>query len=119
MRNYMPGPHRKFLQYLDEVANIREYITTSACTPDVTEAYNAAVESLSVFRDKHIKIVTRYIIMPSRKLPKTMSSGLNLAVASTNSGQDERKLQGTGGTELLPFLKQSRNETRETSVAAT
>jgi indoleamine 2,3-dioxygenase len=115
MRNYMPGPHRKFLEHMDTIANIREYVMTSASGPDVTDAYNLAVQRLGEFRDKHIKIVTRYIIAPSKKLPSTRSSGLNLAVASTN-GNSAKKLHGTGGTELLPFLKQSRDETKETAL---
>ena len=115
MRNYMPGPHRKFLKHMDRISNIRQYVTTSASGPEITEAYNLAVASLGEFRDKHIQIVTRYIINPSRKAPPTASSGLNLAVASTNESSG-RKLHGTGGTELLPFLKQSRDETKETAV---
>src|SRR5438045_3262883 len=100
MRNYMPGPHRRFLKYMESVANIREYAMTSASGSDVTDAYNLAVASLSKFRDTHIRIVARYIIMPSRKAPLSHNRGMNLAVASTQS-RSEKGLHGTGGTELL------------------
>jgi indoleamine 2,3-dioxygenase len=111
----MPGSHRNFLQHLESVSNMRDYVKTSACTEEVTAAYNLAVARLAAFRDIHIQIVTRYIILPSRRAPLTQSSGLNLAVASTNN-KSSVGLSGTGGTELMPFLKQSRDETRETAL---
>lgn len=58
MRFYMPGPHRRFLQYLDRAANIREYALNPSTENTVLEAYDAAVAALAAFRDKHIQIVT-------------------------------------------------------------
>lgn len=112
----MPGPHRKFLQHMESIANIREYVSTSASGPEVMEAYNSAVASLANFRTIHIQIVTRYIILPSRKNAANPSGGLNLAVASTK-GTSEKQLHGTGGTELIPFLRQGRDETQDTVVS--
>jgi indoleamine 2,3-dioxygenase len=111
MRTYMPGPHRAFLEYVESFSNIRTYASTNA---EVQVAYNAAVEELSRFRDIHIQIVTRYIINPSKKRGVAKNAGMNLAVASTNGST--KSLHGTGGTALLPFLKQSRDETRETAL---
>jgi indoleamine 2,3-dioxygenase len=109
MRSYMPGPHRAFLEHIELVSNIRQYAHTNA---QVQVAYNAAVDELSRFRDIHIQIVTRYIINPSKKQGTAKIAGMNLAVASTNGST--KSLHGTGGTALLPFLKQSRDETKET-----
>ncbi|KAB2579476.1 putative indoleamine -dioxygenase pyrrole protein [Lasiodiplodia theobromae] len=115
MRFYMPGPHRRFLQYLDRAANIREYALNPSTENTVLEAYDAAVAALAAFRDKHIQIVTRYIIMPSRmKAQKTNT--VNIASASSiQDGEDkaDKKLYGTGGTALIPFLKQTRDETKK------
>lgn len=113
MRSYMPGPHRDFLDHMDKISNIREYVMNSAAGPEVLDAYNLAVLRLKEFRDVHIQIVTKYIIIPSRKMPMSVGGGLNLAVASTN---DKSKLKGTGGTDLIPFLKQSRDETGATRI---
>ncbi|TVY83708.1 Indoleamine 2,3-dioxygenase [Lachnellula suecica] len=113
MRNYMPGSHRQFLQHMESIANIRQYAETTAAT-EVSEAYNQAVEEMSRFRDIHIQIVTRYIITPSRQQVPPSTSGMNLAIASTNA--DTKGLHGTGGTELLPFLRQSRDETKQAAL---
>jgi indoleamine 2,3-dioxygenase len=114
MRNYMPGKHRHFLQHLESVANIRRYAETTSAH-EVTEAYNRAVEALGKFRDIHIQIVTRYIINPSRRNSPSGHPGINLAIASTNVNST-KELHGTGGTQLLPFLKQSRDETKDSAI---
>lgn len=113
MRDYMPGPHRAFLNHMDKISNVREYVMTSASGPDVMDAYNLAVQRLREFRDIHIQIVVKYVVIPSRKVPEKQPDGMNLAVASTN---DKKELRGTGGTELMPFLKQSRDETQRATV---
>ena len=82
------------------------------------EAYNAAVLTLSSFRDTHIQIVTRYIIMEARKSAPAENAGgrVNLATASSRvKGVEEATpsgLHGTGGTSLIPFLKQTRDTTK-------
>jgi indoleamine 2,3-dioxygenase len=117
MRNYMPGPHRDFLNHISSLSNIRPYIEN--CTvPEVVEAYNFAVAELARFRDIHIGIITSYIIIPSKRYSPTGNPGLNLAVATAKSvtTNGTKGLHGTGGTDLLPFLKQSRDETKEARV---
>jgi indoleamine 2,3-dioxygenase len=113
MRYYMPGGHRAFLEKIEEVANIRQYAETSASGDEIVAAYNLAVATLGELRDKHIKIVARYIIGPSRKLGSIENMGINLAVASTGKSS----MTGTGGTQLMPFLKQSRDETKEMALS--
>ncbi|CAG8952969.1 hypothetical protein HYFRA_00007685 [Hymenoscyphus fraxineus] len=111
MRSYMPGPHRAFLTHLEASPSIREYAQNSTI-PEVGEAYNFAVKELERFRDIHIQIVTRYIIRPSRAVqPPAVHGGINIAVASSRS-VGTKGLKGTGGTELMPFLRRVRDETR-------
>ena len=126
MRKYMPGPHRAFLAYVEKTTNIRDYAFSSAeASEAVRNAYAETVTALSKFRDVHIQIVTRYIITPSKTAPAAhvkRRTGLNLASASSSAAKEVAKmgeqkekpqLYGTGGTDLIPFLKQTRDETRE------
>jgi indoleamine 2,3-dioxygenase len=110
----MPGPHREFLDALSSKPSpIREYCHDSPI-PELVEAYNFAVGELAAFRDIHIQIVTRYIIRPaSMQRPLKPNAGINLAVASTGL---EKGLCGTGGTDLLPFLKGCRDDTRDATL---
>lgn len=116
MRKYMPAPHRNFLKTLSAISNIREYILSSPAEQALKESYNAAVLSLSSFRDTHIQIVSRYIIKPARSGVPLKNDKVNLATASTQAkGLDDKNatgLYGTGGTSLIPFLKQTRDDTK-------
>lgn len=120
MRNYMPAPHKHFLEALSAMSNVRSYVTTTQAESPLKEAYNAAVLALSAFRDIHIQMVSRYIIMPARNnVPADQRSKINLATASAASAQikclrenNPTGLFGTGGTNLIPFLKQIRDATK-------
>ncbi|KAJ5319243.1 Indoleamine 2,3-dioxygenase [Penicillium brevicompactum] len=116
MRNYMPGPHRRFLEDLTAGSTVRSFILSSGEYSSERHAYNAAVSELKNFRDTHIQMVTRYIVMTSRKsAPVQESEKVNLATASsqgTEAGQSHT-LAGTGGTDLMPFLKQTRDTVRD------
>ncbi|KAH8734308.1 Indoleamine 2,3-dioxygenase [Ilyonectria robusta] len=111
VRDYMPGPHARFLVHMSRMGSIRELANLPAVSEEhqrLQVAYKAATEALTIFRTKHIGIVTRYIILPSKQA--AMGSRQNLASSSSKDGAE---LKGTGGTTLVPFLKQSRDETAD------
>ncbi|KAE8149020.1 Indoleamine 2,3-dioxygenase [Aspergillus avenaceus] len=120
MRNYMPGPHRRFLEMLSHTSNVRAYALTHKADSPVRDAFNAAVMSLGVFRDSHIQIVTRYIILAAKsKPPTTDATQINLATSTTTHMKKKDGvsggIHGTGGTDLIPFLRQTRDETKATA----
>ncbi|KAH6690286.1 indoleamine 2,3-dioxygenase [Plectosphaerella plurivora] len=134
MRRYMPGPHARFLTDVGAVANIRAFVEARPRNKPLRLAYDACLAMLSNFRDKHIAIVTRYIVVPSREVrarsrsrsPEATRRRLNIASASRQVpgeagtpavvADKNKKLKGTGGTALIPFLKQARDETGEPAV---
>ncbi|KAL1963094.1 hypothetical protein VTN77DRAFT_8740 [Rasamsonia byssochlamydoides] len=130
MRQYMPGPHRRFLEHVSSVANIREFVEARRSDKALCLAYDACLAMLRELRDKHIQMVSRYIIIKSRESrdhsrsisPQAVRSVVNLAsVKHPDSGVNKaglRKLRGTGGTALIPFLKQARDETGEPAIDA-
>lgn len=118
----MPEQHKCFLQYITQQANIRAYAMRDGADPRVRSAYTQAIEKLTTFRDKHMSIVARYIIAPSRKSVSLESYGdMNIASASlprsSNNNSQQAELCGTGGTHLMPFLKQTRDETKQAGAA--
>ena len=94
MRLYMPKKHREFLEELGKEGTLNEYVKKHSHHQELVESFNRCVEALTDFRNKHIQIVTSYIVIPS------------------HTEQDKNnEVRGTGGTSVIPFLKQSRDET--------
>ncbi|KAL8699829.1 MAG: hypothetical protein Q9224_001247 [Gallowayella concinna] len=148
MRAYMPGPHRRFLEHVSNVANIRVFVESHRRNRDLTIAYDACLAMLRALRDKHIQLVSRYIIVKSRESrgsstrslsPRAAPQPVRQNIASATSSlstlesksdgnakstggsatrSDGKKLRGTGGTALIPFLKQARDETGEPAIDA-
>ncbi|KAL1387785.1 Indoleamine 2,3-dioxygenase [Phyllosticta capitalensis] len=145
MRSYMPGPHRRFLEAVSSVANVRQYVRARPHDRALTTAYDACLAMLRAFRDKHIQLVSRYIIVKSRETRTRSSSRsrpgvTNLASGSAaapfkptnvgsvgaervhstadSSSSSNKNIRGTGGTALIPFLKQARDETGEPAIDA-
>ena len=127
MRNYMPSSHREFLSHVERLSNVRDFITNGSASVDLVEVFNDAVTALASLRDIHLQIVARYIVMPSRNPPAPHVAtwkGKNLATASSDKGVERAEgkvsvtgqLHGTGGTSLMPFLKRTRDETREAAI---
>ncbi|KYG46997.1 hypothetical protein M433DRAFT_142438 [Acidomyces richmondensis BFW] len=130
MRMYMPGSHARFLEAVGRVANIRAFVEHRSFDRSLVVAFDACVAMLSAFRDKHIQIVSRYIIIPSKMKREQSAEGkmpankIDLPVRPKSAAggvqeqRDRKNLRGTGGTSLIPFLRQARDETGEPAVEA-
>ncbi|XP_058971059.2 indoleamine 2,3-dioxygenase 2 [Pocillopora verrucosa] len=96
---YMPPKHRAFIEAVAKGPSIRNYVLASG-DPDLTREYDLCVGKLTDFRNVHLQVVARYIIIPSNRGKETKQKG--------------KALIGTGGSDLMSFLKQIRNETART-----
>lgn len=131
MRAYMPRHHRAFLNHLRENPRpLREFVqrvSEEGSDSTILEAYNDALKALKEFRDAHMILVTLYIIGPARHSQKRAAAaeggagplGLGMEVKmmekAFSSGKNEREaLKGTGGTDLVKFLKGVRDQTAQT-----
>jgi len=105
MQAYMPRHHRSFIDHLKVVPRpIRKLAMQSGPDSPIRIAYNEAVTALQEFRSAHIRIATLYIITQSHRRPTfTIDASLEMEPA-----------KGTGGSDLLPFLRSSRDDTANT-----
>lgn len=110
MRQYMPREHRDFLQMVDESSNVRSVVMANKSNGELTLSYDACLAMLKLFRDKHIQITTRYIVLQAKRAA-SMGSLLTIRSGLAKQKKNSAAEKGTGGTSLLPFLKQCRDET--------
>lgn len=103
-RWHMPRSHRQFLLSLSLQPPLRALVLANKSNEDLLQAYNECVETLAEFRNQHIIMVTRYILIPS---------GRKASTDSTSKKTEEATLatRGTGGSDFMVFLKTSRDET--------
>jgi indoleamine 2,3-dioxygenase len=131
MRKYMPGAHARFLAEVGKVANLRAFVEEHSYDSALTVAFDASLAMLSALRDKHIQIVSRYIVIQSAAAKKRADADggkdkkgsekkIDLAHRPKSNEKDGEKksLKGTGGSTLIPFLRQARDETGEPAVDA-
>lgn len=128
MRDYMPGPHRRFLIHFAKVANIRAFVEMNRDHEQLLNSYNACIAALVRFRDIHLQIANRYILLqdansnrnarrrqgacePCQVHINSKPRYGRLTTAGLSHEDSEVAARGTGGTALLPFLKQIRDET--------
>jgi indoleamine 2,3-dioxygenase len=130
MRFHMPKNQRATLEKFASYSSIREYVTRSSDKP-LKEAFNACIDGFVAFRDAHLNMVARYIILPSKIHRKgltgeileslkvhvkvDMKADYHLEESDIQSPTDNT-VKGTGGTDLIPFLKQTRDETIDTRI---
>jgi indoleamine 2,3-dioxygenase len=142
MRAYMPRHHRNFLRHLGAAPRPLRAEVARMGDAALTEAYNAAVDALRRFRDAHLRIVAMYIVGPSRRGPPHahariahlqagpaseacegqgqvgmgMGMGIAMETGPTSMSVPTGMLRGTGGTDLVRFLKGVRDRTSETAI---
>jgi len=96
MRGYMLKNHRECIAYLEERLTIRAYVSKNRHHPELLEAYNSCVSALESFRSSHIRMVSFYIVSQAAK--------------------EGRSVQGTGGSNPLPLLKNIRTHVQEAKL---
>jgi indoleamine 2,3-dioxygenase len=109
MQLYMPRHHRAFLSNLSATQRPLRGLVLSSSDPKLTEAYNAAILSLKEFRDAHMIIITLYILGPARRLRREA-----MKLGQAEGGKEP--LKGTGGTDLVQFLKGVRDITKNALI---
>jgi indoleamine 2,3-dioxygenase len=119
MLQYMPLPHRTFLLHLSSHPTpLRELVIARQDThPALAAAYDEALAALRRFRDKHMRVVSRFIVVQARRQPSERVQKLLPPIDAAAAAQvSEDALRGTGGTPLIRFLKRCRDNTSRAMV---
>ncbi|KAA1476277.1 Indoleamine 2,3-dioxygenase [Dentipellis sp. KUC8613] len=117
MQSYMPRHHRNFLRHLAAAPRPLRAAVEGGADAGLRAAYNAAVGALKRFRDAHMRIVALYIVGPARRFGNAAGGAENSGARDPAESQSEADrearspLKGTGGTDLVRFLKGVRDQT--------
>lgn len=117
MQSYMPRNHRLFLVHLKANPRPLRAFVVDANDAELLSAYNQAIMSLKEFRDAHMIIATLYILGPARrvfKLANDITEGNSNGTSTPSTIW--KPVKGTGGTELVKFLKDTRTRTSDTLI---
>jgi len=127
MLQYMPLPHRTFLLHLStHPTPLRPLVIAHAQShPHLAAAYDSALEALKRFREKHMRVVSLFIVQQARRKPSPRIR--RLLGDEVNDEEDEEEtavakeaetgeLRGTGGTPLFKFLKRCRDNTTKAMI---
>ncbi|NWX57797.1 I23O2 dioxygenase, partial [Promerops cafer] len=117
MREYMPPPHRAFVEEIRRAVSLKQLVLASG-DARLRAAFNRCVSALAAFRSYHIAIVTKYIATAAAKArARRAEPG---AGAGPSAGQPPSALEakGTGGSHIFSFLKSIRDSTREGMISA-
>ncbi|NXP18758.1 I23O2 dioxygenase, partial [Scytalopus superciliaris] len=115
MRDYMPRPHRAFVEEIHRAPSLRQHVLSSGALR-LRVAFNRCVSALTDFRSYHITIVTKYITVAAAKAKARRAElGAGPAVAKPPSALEAK---GTGGSHIFSFLKSIRDTTREGMISA-
>ncbi|AYV80655.1 MAG: putative tryptophan--tRNA ligase [Harvfovirus sp.] len=94
MLNYMPETHRNFLNIISSqliTSPLDIHITNTKDTL-LTKAYNNCIESLTLFRNKHMALVHTYVIKIDKKTKGTGDTALKSFLKSCETATAKKKL---------------------------
>ncbi|TKS85743.1 Indoleamine 2,3-dioxygenase 2 [Collichthys lucidus] len=107
MRDYMLPAHHQLIQTLCVCPSLRDFILSHSSS-DLCQAYNSCVSALVDFRNFHLNSVTKYIIVPGNHARAVGCPLRGVGSALNNTG--------TGGSNLMGFLRSVRDTTRKTMI---
>ncbi|XP_029082332.1 indoleamine 2,3-dioxygenase 1 isoform X1 [Monodon monoceros] len=101
MRTYMPSAHQNFLRSLESGPSVRKFVLSKG-DATLQEIYNECVQAMVSLRNYHLQIVAKYIVIPASQPSKRKQ---------TSEEPSEPKSKGTGGTDIMEFLRTVRSTT--------
>ncbi|NXY78963.1 I23O2 dioxygenase, partial [Glareola pratincola] len=117
MRDYMPPPHRAFVEEIGRAPSPKQHVLSSG-DARLRAAFNRCVSALADFRSYHIAIVTKYIAVAAAKAKAGRAEPGDRAGPSVENPPSALETKGTGGSHIFSFLKSVRDTTREGTISA-
>ncbi|KFV16486.1 Indoleamine 2,3-dioxygenase 2, partial [Tauraco erythrolophus] len=117
MRDYMPPPHRAFVEEIHRAPSLKQHVL---CSGDarLCAAFNQCVSALADFRSYHITIIAKYITVAAAKAKTRQAKPGDQTGPSTGKPPSALEAKGTGGSHIFSFLRSIRDTTRDGMISA-
>lgn len=114
----MPPSHKQLIENISSRPSLLSFVLQKA-DKHLTHTFEQCVACLVDFRNYHINTVTRYITIPAScaKQFRANKQGLAEELDSIRRAPTALEERGTGGSEIMTFLKTVRDETKDTSIS--
>jgi indoleamine 2,3-dioxygenase len=108
----MPRRHREFLHAVEREPDIGTFVHTHSQNEQLRKAYADCLNALARFRNFHIQMVTRYVVLPAERRRREKNACANGAFKPKETGRPVSiaGANGTGGTRPIEFLKSVRDD---------
>jgi extracellular factor (EF) 3-hydroxypalmitic acid methyl ester biosynthesis protein len=113
-RRFMPGPHRRFLEHLDELGPVLRAFVERSRDPHLVRLYNECVRNLRTFRVVHQKRGAAYLRIGRVRSGPRVSTGL--AVPWTDDARNDAAVE-VGDDPVETFEATMAERIAETSAA--
>uniref|UniRef100_A0A3Q1BQ44 Indoleamine 2,3-dioxygenase 1 n=1 Tax=Amphiprion ocellaris TaxID=80972 RepID=A0A3Q1BQ44_AMPOC len=112
MRDYMPPAHKQLIQDISLQPSLRSFVQQQTCDR-LNQAFHHCVTKLMAMRSYHINVVSRFITVPAARARQLRNQSQSSEVEMVSRAPTALEEKGTGGSDIMTFLKSVRDETKD------
>lgn len=114
----MPPAHRQLIQDISSELPVKSFVQQQG-SERLNRAFQHCVTKLVAFRSYHINIVSRFITVPAARARQSRTQGQESEVDAAGRAPTALEEIGTGGSNIMTFLKTVREHTKDVFLPET
>lgn len=108
----MPPAHRRLVEDISAQPSLKTFVQQRA-SEELTQAFQNCVRKLLALRNYHISVVSRFITIPAARARQIRDQTIEVEEEIVSKAPAVLEERGTGGSSIMMFLKNVRNETKD------
>lgn len=114
----MPPAHKQLIQDISLQPSLRGFVQQQA-SERLNQAFHLCVTRILSLRSYHINVVSRFITVPAARARQLRKQGLDLEGEMISRAPTALEERGTGGSGIMTFLKDVRDQTKDALLPET